>query len=106
VETLPGIVVQYSPMLQYLSQDHNGRRMANIERIQLNIYTEIIYGLRVKESERSISRDLGISRPVVHKYQLKTLLVGKLDNPQKFPGREKFVPESGKNSRPVRLFSR
>jgi hypothetical protein len=83
-------------MLQYLSQDHNGRRMANIERIQLNIYTEIIYGLRVKESERSISRDLGISRPVVHKYQLKTLLVGKLDNSQKFPGGKNLYPNQAK----------
>jgi hypothetical protein len=32
-----------------------------MERIHMNIYTEIIYRLRAEESERSISRDLGIS---------------------------------------------
>ena len=59
-----------------------------MERIHMNIYTEIIYRLREKESERSISRDLGISRPTVHKYKLKTFLEGYLDQQREFPGRE------------------
>jgi hypothetical protein len=59
-----------------------------MQRIHMNIYTEIIYRLRGKESEPSISRSLGISRPVVHKYGLKALFEGYLDTPQKLPGRE------------------
>ena len=50
-----------------------------MERIHMNIYTEIIYRLRAGESERSISRDLDISRPTVHKNKLKAILDGFLD---------------------------
>ena len=42
-----------------------------MERIHVNYYKDIIYRLRAGESERRISRDLGICRPTVHKYKLK-----------------------------------
>jgi transposase len=42
-----------------------------MERIHVNYYTDIIYRIRAGESERQISRDLGISRPTVHKYKKK-----------------------------------
>ena len=42
-----------------------------MERIHMNYYKDIIYRLRAGESERQISRDLGICRPTVHKYKLK-----------------------------------
>jgi predicted transcriptional regulator len=66
-----------------------------MERIHMNIYTEIIYRLREKESERSISRDLGISRPTVRKYKLKAFLEGYLDQQREFPGRDRFIAECG-----------
>ena len=40
-----------------------------MERIHVNYLREIIYRLRQGESERQISRDLGISRPTIHKYK-------------------------------------
>jgi hypothetical protein len=61
----------------------------------MNIYNEIIYRLRAKESERSISRDLGISRLAMHKYKLKTFLEGYLDSEKELPGRDSFVLEKG-----------
>jgi len=66
-----------------------------MERIHMNIYTEIIYRLRAKESERSISRDLGISRPTVHKYKLKALIEGYLDSQKEFPEREEIAKRFG-----------
>jgi Mn-dependent DtxR family transcriptional regulator len=66
-----------------------------MERIHMNLYLEIIYRLRAGESERSISRDLGISRPTVHKYRLKAVLEGYLDHQREFPGREERTSREG-----------
>ncbi len=66
-----------------------------MERIHMNIYTEIIYRLRAKESERSVSRDLGISRPTVHKYKLKAFLEGYLDCQKELPEREEIAKSLG-----------
>jgi transposase len=71
-----------------------------MERIHMNIYTEIIYRLREKESERSISRDLGISRPTVHKYKLKALLEGYLDSQKELPEREEIAKSLGPDPQP------
>jgi transposase len=71
-----------------------------MERIHMNIYTEIIYRLRAKESERSISRDLGISRPTVHKYKLKAFLEGYLDQQREFPGKEELAKSLGPDLQP------
>jgi len=71
-----------------------------MERIHMNIYTEIIYRLRAKESERSISRDLGISRPTVHKYKLKASLEGYLDQQREFPEREELIKRFGPAPQP------
>jgi len=71
-----------------------------MERIHMNIYTEIIYRLREKESERSISRDLGISRPTVHKYKLKALLEGYLDSQKELPEREELAKSLGPDPQP------
>ncbi len=71
-----------------------------MERIHMNIYTEIIYRLRAQESERRISRDLGISRPTVHKYKLKALLEGYLDCQKELPGREEIASSLGPDPQP------
>src|SRR4030066_158813 len=88
---LPPIVARCLPLWQNLSLDHNGRGTANMERIHMNIYTEIIYRLRAKESERRISRDLSLSRPTVHKYKLKALLDGYLDSQKELPEMEEIA---------------
>jgi len=62
-----------------------------MERIHMNIYTEISYRLRAKESECSLSRDRGLSRPTVHKYKLTASLEGYLDLQREFPGREELA---------------
>ena len=66
-----------------------------MERIHMNIYTEIIYRLRAKESERRISHDLDISRPTVHKYKLKAILDGFLDDQKELPEREEIAKSLG-----------
>ena len=74
-----------------------------MERIHMNIYTEIIYRLRAEESERSISRDLGISRPTVHKYKLKALLEGYLDHQRELPGSEEIAASLGPAPQPPKF---
>ena len=74
-----------------------------MERIHMNIYTEIIYRLRAKESERSISHDLGISRPTVHKYKLKAFLEGYLDSEKELPGREEIASSLGPVPQPPKV---
>ncbi len=74
-----------------------------MERIHMNLYKEIIYRLRTKESERSIARDLGISRPTIHKYKLKAELEGYLDNWRELPGNEELVASLGPAPRPPQI---
>ena len=40
-----------------------------MERIHMNHLLDLIHRLRAGESERRIARDLGLSRPTVHKYR-------------------------------------
>lgn len=51
-----------------------------MERIHVNYYTDIIYRLRAGESERQIAKDLGLSRPTIHKYHLKAQTEGLLES--------------------------
>ncbi len=39
-----------------------------MERLNMNYVRDLMHRLRAGESERWIARDLGISRPTVHKY--------------------------------------
>lgn len=57
-----------------------------MERIHMNYLRDIIYRLRSGESERQISRDLGISRPTVHKYKLMAEMQGFLETGKELPG--------------------
>jgi transposase len=66
-----------------------------MERIHMNIYREIIYRLRAGESERSISWDIGISRPTVHKYKLRAEMEGYLDPKRELPGNEELGESLG-----------
>jgi len=66
-----------------------------MERIHMNIYKEIIYRTRAGESERSIARDMGISRPTIHKYKEKAESEGYLDQKRELPGNEELVESLG-----------
>lgn len=66
-----------------------------MERIHMNLYKEIIYRLRARESERSIARDLGISRPTIHKYRLKAEMEGYLEASRMLPDIEEIAEGLG-----------
>ena len=66
----------------------------------MNIYKEIIYRIRVGESERSIARDMGISRPTIHKYKIKAEVEGYLDKGQELPGNEELAESLGPAPQP------
>ena len=74
-----------------------------MERIHMNLYKEIIYQLRAQESERSIARDIGISRPTVHKYKLKAEMEGYLDEGQELPRSEALERSLGPAPQPPRI---
>lgn len=74
-----------------------------MERIHMNLYKEIVYRLRARESERSISRDLGISRPTIHKYKLKAELEGYLNNSRELPGNEEIAASLGPAPHPPQI---
>jgi len=59
-----------------------------MERTHMNYIHDILYRLRCGESERQIARDLGISRPTVHKYKIMAEKEGFLE-------REKVLPNKG-----------
>ena len=74
-----------------------------MERIHMNIYKEIIYRLRAGESERSISRDLGISRPTVHKYRIRAEGEGYLDQKRELPDNEELAESLGPAPEPPKM---
>lgn len=74
-----------------------------MERIHMNIYKEIIYRIRAGESERSIARDLGISRPTIHKYKVKAEIEGYLDKQRELPGKEELTASLGPVPEPPKI---
>jgi len=66
----------------------------------MNLYKEIIYRLRAGESERGIARDLGFSRPTVHKYHIKAELDEYLDTQRDLPESQEIQKSMGPAPRP------
>jgi transposase len=73
-----------------------------MERIHVNHYKDIIYRLRAGESERQISRDLGICRQTVHKYKLKAQAEGFLEG-TRMPGEGKVRESLGPVPKPPKI---
>lgn len=71
-----------------------------MERIHMNLYKEIIYRIRSGESERSIARDLDISRPTIHKYKQKAEEAGYLNKERELPTIEELTTKLGPAPRP------
>jgi transposase len=65
----------------------------------MNYYKDIIYRLRAGESERQITRDLGISRQTVHKYKLRSQMEGFLQE-EEMPGEKQIQASLGPAPRP------
>jgi transposase len=74
-----------------------------MERIHMNIYKEIIYRIRAGQSERGIARDMGISRPTIHKYKIRAELEGYLDKERELPGSEELAESLGPAPKPPRI---
>ncbi len=71
----------------------------------MNLYKEIIYRLRAGESERGITRDLGLSRPTVHKYHIKAEMEGYLGTDRELAGNEEILESLGPAPQPPQMFS-
>lgn len=69
----------------------------------MNVYREIIYRIRAGESERRIARDIGISRPTIHKYKQKAELEGYLEKERELPGREELADSLGPAPHPPKI---
>jgi transposase len=70
-----------------------------MERIHVNYVKDILYRLRCGESERRISRDLGLSRPTVHKYRVMAEEEGLLDR-EELPDAEQLAAVLGPAPQP------
>ena len=69
----------------------------------MNLFKEIIYRVKAGESERRISKDMGISRPTVHKYKVLAEQEGYLDKQRELPGREELVASMGPEPQPPKI---
>jgi hypothetical protein len=72
-----------------------------MERIHMNYLKDIIYRLRCGDSERQISRDLGISRQTVHKYKIMAEMQGFLDCERDLPKVNQLEEVLGPAPQPV-----
>ena len=71
-----------------------------MERIHMNYIKDILYRLRSGQSERAIARDLGISRPTVHKYKIMAEEERFLEKTQELPDLEHLATVLGPMPQP------
>jgi transposase len=76
-----------------------------MERIHVNIIREIIYRLRAGESERQISKDIGLSRPTIHKYKELAAEKGYLDIKRPLVEEDELISELGPIAKPPKISS-
>lgn len=70
-----------------------------MERIHVNYIKDVLYRLRCGQSERQIARDLGLSRPTVHKYRVMAKKEGLLDQ-KELPDTEQLAAVLGPAPQP------
>ena len=73
-----------------------------MERLHMNYLRDLIHRLRAGESERRIARDLGISRPTVHKYHQLARMHGFLDAGSVLPDDARLAAVLGEAPHPPR----
>ena len=71
-----------------------------MERIHMNYIKDILYRLRSGQSERAIARDLGLSRPTVHRYKVMAKEKGFLDKEQELPDQKRLATVLGPAPQP------
>jgi transposase len=76
-----------------------------MERLHMNYVRDVIHRLRAGESERRIARDLGISRPTVHKYHELAQAHGFLQAGSDLPDDAALISVLGEPPRPPRAES-
>jgi transposase len=76
-----------------------------MERLHMNYVRDLIHRLRAGESERRIARDLGISRPTVHKYHQLAQAHGFLEPGSALPDDAMLFSVLGEAPRPPRAAS-
>lgn len=76
-----------------------------MERLHMNHLRDLIHRLKVGESERRIARDLGISRPTVHKYHEIAQQQGYLEKDAVLPDDDTLKKVLGPGPRPPRIIS-
>lgn len=76
-----------------------------MERLHMNYVRDLIHRLRAGESERRIARDLGISRPTVHKYHELAQAHGFLQAGSALPDDAALFSVLGEPARPPRAAS-
>jgi transposase len=74
-----------------------------MERLHMNYVRDIVHRLRAGESERCISRDLGISRPTVHRYHELAAREGYLQPGSPMPDDGVLAAALGDPPRPPRI---
>jgi hypothetical protein len=73
-----------------------------MERIHMNHLLDLIYRLRAGESERRIAKDLGLSRPTVHKYRVLVAEHGYLEPGSPMPDAATLRAMLGPDPQPPR----
>lgn len=76
-----------------------------MERLHMNHLRDLIRRLRAGESERRIARDMGVSRPTVHKYHELAKREGYLEKEAGIPDEETLVKVLGPGPKPPRIVS-
>jgi transposase len=82
---------------------HQGLEEKIMERLHMNHLRDIIHRLQVGESQRSIARDLQISRPTVHKYHELARRQGYLEPGTPMPDDVTLLAALGPGPRPPKI---
>ncbi|MBM3123315.1 MAG: IS21 family transposase, partial [Chloroflexi bacterium] len=86
----------------YTPPGRNDWRRNIMERIRMTHLRDLIYRLRAGDSERRIARDMGISRPTVHKYHRLAEQLGYLDTATPLPDATLLAAALGPAPQPPR----
>ena len=100
---LPPVVAQCLPAIDvWLDSSGDLTLEERMERLHMNYLRDLIHRLRAGESERRIARDLGISRPTVHKYHQLARMHGFLDAGSVLPDDARLAAVLGEAPHPPR----
>lgn len=100
----PSVYHLAAPVAQFLPT-YLGPEEKNMERLHMNYIRDIIHRLQAGESERSIARDIQISRPTVHKYHELARQQGYLEPGAALPNDATLLAALGPGPQPPKMTS-